>query len=151
MNKILMMVCASLISTQALAGSLRYGCIGALPDRSVVNFNRGTLGIISTTPPGLYRADLDESKDIRVFAALDLNSGLEHEMKFKNADGVIIKLIETRSRTLSTHETDEPCTGSKIRTLSDERFLKTYKFLIPGESPVRATLKCYNINISTCG
>lgn len=151
MNKMLLLVCASFLSTQAMAGAWRYGCIGILPDNSVVNFNRATLAIVSTTRPALYAANVDISKDIQVGDALDLNSGLQPEMDFKKSNGDIIKLIETRSRIISHHERNEPCTGSRIRTLSDERMLKTYKLVIPGESPVRVILKCYDIAISACG
>lgn len=151
MNKFLLMICASFLSTQAMAGAWRYGCIGQLPDKTVVNFNRSSLGMVSMTPPPLYGANVDQSKDIQVLEALDSNSGLEHEMNFRNASGEIVKLIEIRSNTLFYHEKNERCTGTKIRTLSDKRMLKTYKFLIPGESSFNAKLKCYDINISACG
>lgn len=103
------------------------------------------------TPPPLYGANIDQSKDIQVLEALDFNSGFQHEMDFRNTSGEIIKLIEIRSQTLFNRERNEPCTGSRIRTLSDKRMLKTYKFLIPGERSVNAKLKCYDISISTCG
>lgn len=151
MNKILVLVCASFLSTQTMAGAWRYGCIGYLPNGSVVNFNRATLAIVSTAQPGLYAATVDISKDIQVGDALELNSGLQPEMEFKRANGDIIKLIETRSRNISHHERNEACTGSRIRTLTDERTKKTYKFVIPGETAVKGILKCYDINISTCG
>lgn len=151
MNKILLLVCVSFLSNHAMAGSWRYGCIGALPDGSVVNFNRATLAIVSTTQPALYAASVDISKDIQVGDSLDLNSGLQPEMEFKKANGDIIKLIETRSRNLSHRERNEACSGGSIRTLTDDRTKKTYKFVIPGETTVTGLLKCYDINISTCG
>lgn len=151
MNKILLLVCATLLSTQAMAGSWRYGCIGLLPDKSVVNFNRATIAIVETKGPAIYAANVDISNDIQVGEALDLNSGLQSEMDFKKSNGDIIKLIETNSKIISHHEKNENCTGSKIRTLSDERMLKTYKFVIPGEITVKGILKCYDIAISTCG
>jgi hypothetical protein len=151
MNKILLLACVSFISTQVMAGSLRYGCIGVLPDRSVVNFNRATLAIVSTIQPALYAANADISKDIQVGAALDLNSGLQTEMDFRKSNGDLIKLIETRSRIISHRERTESCTGGRIRTLVDERTQKTYKFVIPGERTVRGVLKCYDLAISTCG
>ncbi|MEA9355353.1 hypothetical protein SHI21_04035 [Bacteriovorax sp. PP10] len=151
MNKLLLLVGVSFLSTEALAGAWRYGCIGSLPDGSVVNFNRATLAIVSTTQPARYAATADISKDIQVGDALDLNSGLQPEMDFKKANGDIIKLIETRSINISHHERNESCTGGSIRTLTDERTKKTYKFVIPGETTVSGILKCYDINISTCG
>jgi hypothetical protein len=151
MNKTLLIVFVYFLSTQAMAGAWRYGCIGVLPDKSVVNFNRATLAIVSTAQPALYAANIDISKDIQVGDALDLNSGLQPEMDFKKSNGDIIKLIEMSSRIISHHERNEPCTGSRIRTLSDERALKTYKIVIPGESTRNCILKCYDITISTCG
>ncbi|MDO9183166.1 MAG: hypothetical protein Q7U04_12195 [Bacteriovorax sp.] len=152
MNKILLLImCTSFFSAQAMAGSWRYGCIGILPDKSVVNFNRDTLAIVSTTRPALYAANIDISKDIQIGDALDLNSGLQTEMDFKKQNGDLIKLIETKTNVISHHEKNVPCSGTKIRTLSDERTLKTYKFVIPGESAVKGILKCYDISISACG
>ena len=151
MNKFLMIVCISFLSNQVLAGSWRYGCIGLLPDGSVVNFNRATLAIVSTAQPAIYAANVDISKDIRVGASLDINSGFQPEMDFKKDNGDIIKLIETKSKNLIHHEKNEACTGSKIRTFTDDRTIKTYKFEIPGEVTVKGILKCYDINISACG
>jgi hypothetical protein len=151
MNKLFLLVCVSVLSNQVMAGAWRYGCIGSLPDGSTVNFNRETLAIVSTTQPALYAANVDISKDIQVGDALDVNSGLQPEMDFRKANGDIIRLIETRSRNISHHERNEACTGGRIRTLTDERTKKTYNFVIPGETTVRGTLKCYDINISTCG
>jgi hypothetical protein len=151
MNKILLLACVSFISTQVMAGSLRYGCIGVLPDNSVVHFNRETIAIVSTNQPALYAATADISKDIQVGAALDLNSGLQTEMGFRKSNGDLIQLMQTRSRITSHRERNETCTGGRIRTLVDERTLKTYKFVIPGERTVRGILKCYDIAISTCG
>lgn len=151
MNKLLLLACVSFLSSQAMAGAWRYGCIGTLPDGSVVNFTRTTLAIVSTTQPARYAATADISKDIKVGDALDYNSGLEPEMSFKKANGDIIKLIETRSINTSHHERNESCTGGSIRTLTDDRTKKTYRFEIPGETTVSGNLKCYDINISTCG
>lgn len=151
MNKFLLLFCTSLFSAQAMAGSWRYGCIGSLPDHSVVNFNRATIAIVATTQPGLYAANADISKDIQVGESLDLNSGLEPTMDFRKANGDIIHLIQTRARINSHHERDESCSGGRIRTLSDERSTRTYKVVRPGEPTVRAILKCYDLAISTCG
>lgn len=151
MNKFLLIIGISLLSTQTMAAAWRYGCIGSLPDGSVVNFNRETLAIVATTQPPVYSATADISKDIQVAEALDFNSGLETEMKFKKANGDIIKLIQTMSRNLSHRERDEPCTGGRVRSLTDDRTMKTYRFVIPGESTVRGVLKCYDIYVSTCG
>lgn len=151
MNKVLLLAFASFLSTEVLAGAWRYGCIGALPDGSVVNFNRATLAIVSTTQPARYAATADISKDIKVGDALDLNSGLQPIMEFKKANGDIIRLIETRSINTSHHERNESCTGGSIRTLTDDRMRKTYNFVIPGEATVSGVLRCYDINISTCG
>lgn len=151
MNKLLVLFCVSLVSSQAMAGAWRYGCIGALADGSVVNFNRAQIAIVSTTQPAIYAASVDISRDMHIGESLDLNSGLQPEMLFKKANGDIIKLIETRSRNLSHHERDEACTGGSIRSLSDDRTRKTYNFVIPGEATVSGMLKCYDITISTCG
>lgn len=151
MNKILLLLCASLLSTQAMAGSWRYGCIGSQPNKSVVNFNRETLAIVETNAPAIYAANVDISKEIQVGEALDINSGLQPEMDFKKSNGDIIKLIETNSQIISHHEKNENCTGSKIRTFTDDRMLKTYKIVIPGEITVKRILKCYDISISACG
>lgn len=151
MKKTLLIVLASLLSTQVMAGSLRYGCIGNLPDKSLVNFNRATLAIVSTTQPALFAANVDISKDIQVFDAVDINSGFQPEMDFKNASGDLVKLKETKSKIISHHEKNENCTGGKIRSFSDERTLRTYKFVIPGQYTMKATLKCYEISISACG
>ncbi len=151
MNKVLILVCVSFLSNQVLAGSWRYGCIGLLPDGSVVNFNRATLAIVSTSGPAVYAANADISKDIRVGASVDINSGFQPEMNFTKDNGDIIKLIEAKSKNISHHEKDEACTGTKIRSFSDDRTIKTYNFEIPGEVTVKGILKCYDINISTCG
>lgn len=151
MYKILLLVCAFCMSTQVMAGAWRYGCIGILPDKSIVNFNRASLAIVATTQPALYAASVDISKDIQVGDSLDLNSGLEPEMDFKKNNGDIIQFIETRSRIISYHERNEHCTGTRISTLTDERTIKTYKIVIPGLTTINGILKCYDITISACG
>lgn len=151
MKKLLLLISFSFLSGQVMAGAWRYGCIGSLPDGSVVNFNRATIAIVSTTQPPIYAASADISKDIQVGSSLDLNSGFQTEMLFKKANGDIIKLIETRSRNLSHHERDEACSGGSVRSLTDDRMRKTYSFVIPGETTVSGVLKCYDITISTCG
>ncbi len=151
MKKIFFLLSVTFFSSQTMAAAWRYGCIGTLPDGSTVNFNREKLAIVSTSQPALYAATADISKEIRVGDALDPNSGLETEMEFRNAEGEIIKLVQTRSVRTANRERTERCTGSAVRSLIDERFNKTYKFIIPGSTTVRGNLKCYDITISTCG
>ena len=151
MFKLFFLICFLFLSNLAMAGSWRYGCIGVLPDASLVNFNRATLAIVSTIQPPLYEANVDISKDIQVADSLNINSGLQREMEFKKITGDIIKLIETRTRRVSHREKNEACSANRSRTITDDRMKKTYKLVRPGETTVIGVLKCYDINISTCG
>ena len=149
MKRTMLLICLSLLSAKALAGSWSYGCIGHLPDQSVINFNRNVIAVVPTAAPGQFAAN-EVSDPLRI-SSTDVNSGFQKVMSFQNDDGTTVTLTELSSIKLSDKNDTVPCTGNRGRDLEDVRYEKTYSIELPNRLPVQVPLKCYELQISTCG